>query len=251
MASRFLLRGVASAAARSARGHRLPVLSGAVAGPGTSRSIAPAAQVFRHYASSSPSGTAELNGNKGARDNEANSATWSKILSTTPKWAPPPSGWIKINVAATFTPETRQATAGVVIRDEHGAVLLSASKLLRRCSSSEKAAWMACDAGLQMSRQWKQSPAILESDYGDNIGIGAVNRERMKDEGFRELRPLKVRRDQNSIAHELAQHARREKTSTVWRNKAPSFVEHQVLAERRVAKIGSMINFFKSLFSKG
>ncbi|CAL5067174.1 unnamed protein product [Urochloa decumbens] len=57
MAAR-LLRDVASAAARSARGHRVPDLSGALVGPG-SRGIAPAAQGLRHYAT--PSSEAVVN----------------------------------------------------------------------------------------------------------------------------------------------------------------------------------------------
>ncbi|CAN6181157.1 unnamed protein product, partial [Urochloa humidicola] len=57
MAAR-LLRDVASAAARSARGHRVPDPSGALASPG-SRGVASAVQGFRHYAT--PSSEAVVN----------------------------------------------------------------------------------------------------------------------------------------------------------------------------------------------
>ncbi|KAG2631554.1 hypothetical protein PVAP13_2NG139200 [Panicum virgatum] len=58
MAAR-LLRDVASTAARSARGHRVPDPCGAFAGPG-SRGTAPATQGLRHYAAPSSEAVGNL-----------------------------------------------------------------------------------------------------------------------------------------------------------------------------------------------
>jgi hypothetical protein len=40
-------------------------------------------------------------------------------------WTPPPAGWAKLNVDAGFVEETGRASAGVVIRDMNGGILLS------------------------------------------------------------------------------------------------------------------------------
>jgi hypothetical protein len=45
---------------------------------------------------------------------------------------PPPHGWIKVNTDAGFRAETSDTSAGVVIRDESGQVLLTAWQMLRR-----------------------------------------------------------------------------------------------------------------------
>jgi hypothetical protein len=53
-------------------------------------------------------------------------------------WKPPPHGWLKINTDAGFCMDTGEASAGVVIKDERGKVILAAgqmpnhSALLRR-----------------------------------------------------------------------------------------------------------------------
>ena len=41
-------------------------------------------------------------------------------------WRPPEEGWIKINVDGSYVERTGQASAGVIIRDHNGHVLVSA-----------------------------------------------------------------------------------------------------------------------------
>jgi ribonuclease HI len=56
-------------------------------------------------------------------------------------WTRPPEGWckVKVNVDGAFTESTGKTGTGVVIRDHHSKVLLSAWRYLWSCASAEEA----------------------------------------------------------------------------------------------------------------
>jgi len=51
-----------------------------------------------------------------------------------PNWEPPMQGWVKINVDAAFSAQSGEASIGLIIRDHAGQVLLTAWKVIQRCS---------------------------------------------------------------------------------------------------------------------
>jgi hypothetical protein len=46
-----------------------------------------------------------------------------------PKWEPPPIGWVKVNTDAGFCLDPGLASAGIVVRDSDGKILLTARVL--------------------------------------------------------------------------------------------------------------------------
>lgn len=54
-------------------------------------------------------------------------------------WRKPPVDWVKVNSDGAFVRSTGDASAGVVIRDQEGRVLLSSWKVIRNCGSAEEA----------------------------------------------------------------------------------------------------------------
>ncbi|KAF8659499.1 hypothetical protein HU200_058442 [Digitaria exilis] len=56
------------------------------------------------------------------------------------------------------------AGLGVVVRNDSGGVLLSAWKMIQRCSGAAEAEAMACVEGLRLAAQFLQEPVIVESD---------------------------------------------------------------------------------------
>jgi len=141
-------------------------------------------------------------------------------------WRPPEEGWIKINVDGSYVERTGQASAGVIIRDHNAHVLVSAWKHLFHCFSAEEAELFARREGLLLAHHWCNGSVIMESDcsscldalVGINRSIHAslVQDVKMIMTMLENVCLVKVTREQNRVAHELAQHARRVCSSTVW-----------------------------------
>jgi hypothetical protein len=65
---------------------------------------------------------------------------------------------------AGFCRDTRAASAGLVVRDHTGLVLLTAWKALRRCGSPEEAEAEACLQGIRLVEERIKQPTVMESD---------------------------------------------------------------------------------------
>uniref|UniRef100_I1NL00 RNase H type-1 domain-containing protein n=1 Tax=Oryza glaberrima TaxID=4538 RepID=I1NL00_ORYGL len=121
---------------------------------------------------------------------------------TTMGWTPPPMGWVKANVDGSFIQSSEAASAGIVIRDHTGSVLLTSWRIISHCGSAEEAEATACWEGVNLAAEWVKKPLILETDCAN----------------------LKIRRERNRVAHDLAKFAMRTNHSAVWRMQAPSCV---------------------------
>jgi hypothetical protein len=80
------------------------------------------------------------------------------------KWAPPMSGWVKLNTDATYCWDSGRASTGSVVCDHDGNVLLTAWKVIRRCGSPEEAEAEACVQGIKLVAEWIKEPTVVESD---------------------------------------------------------------------------------------
>jgi hypothetical protein len=80
------------------------------------------------------------------------------------KWTPPPLGWVKMNTDAAFCHNSGAASAGIVVRDNKGRVLLTAWKRMRECGSPEPGEAEACLEGLRLTLEWIRHPTWVEMD---------------------------------------------------------------------------------------
>jgi hypothetical protein len=112
---------------------------------------------------------------------------------------------------------SRDAGIGVVI-------LLTAWKFISDAGSTEEVEALACKEGLTLAAEWTSSPSILESDCANIIKYLHQSEHQRSASAFtiqealeevRKLVFLNVGREFNSIAHSLAQLARRLSHSAV------------------------------------
>jgi ribonuclease HI len=76
---------------------------------------------------------------------------------------------VKLNTDAAFCHDSGAASAGCIVRDEGGKVLLTAWRVLRDCGSPEQAEAEACLEALRLTPEWIHQPTWAESDCS-NIG---------------------------------------------------------------------------------
>lgn len=100
---------------------------------------------------------------------------------------------------------------------------------------------LACQEGVRLVRQWANKPVILESECMTVIKLLQTPQAQRSPSTFiikatcREasLLPLiefrHIKREQNSVAHELPQLARRLSHSAIWRDRFPNCVEHLIV----------------------
>ncbi|KAF8670592.1 hypothetical protein HU200_050619 [Digitaria exilis] len=132
----------------------------------------------------------------------------------------PEGGAPRVNVDGAFCLETGDAGLGVVVRDDAGQPLLMASRRIFHCRDAEEAEALACLEGVRMSSRWLDRDVVLESDCssvikmlvekGPNRSLVAPIILDMERESscLKSVEFVKVGREQNKMAHELAQVAR-------------------------------------------
>lgn len=116
----------------------------------------------------------------------------------------------------------------MVIRDDEGQPLLMAGRKLHHCKDAEEAEALACLEGVRMGARWPSKKMILESD---NASVIMMLRENSTNRSARapvlldvakekaylmSLDFVKIGREQNNLAHELAQRAKKSGESRVW-----------------------------------
>ncbi|KAL3615683.1 hypothetical protein CASFOL_041344 [Castilleja foliolosa] len=102
-------------------------------------------------------------------------AHWTAVLemglikrpSCTP-WKPPPSGWIKVNLDASFV--SGAASSGVVIRNANGSIL-QASTNLHNCLDALAAEALAILDGCRLLNELKIKDVVFESDSLSAIAL--------------------------------------------------------------------------------
>uniref|UniRef100_A0ACD6AUC3 Uncharacterized protein n=1 Tax=Avena sativa TaxID=4498 RepID=A0ACD6AUC3_AVESA len=132
-----------------------------------------------------------------------------------PTWRAPASGTACINVDAAFSETGREATAGIIMRDQSGSICLAACHPTTRSSNIEEAEANAILLGLQIARDYDFVPSSVLSDC-----FGAVTKanchSRINNSAwsiYEDIHQLKLyfadcsishtRREFNTTAHEL------------------------------------------------
>ena len=154
-------------------------------------------------------------------------------LRTTPSsWVPPPSGFHKINVDGASSELDSFSSVGVVIRDCKGDVVAALCKPLQARFSAELTEVFALEHGILLAQELHLARVIVESD--------SLNAVRAINEGatggslghilqgilqvsvsFESCLFKHINRSFNTVAHELAQHARRSSLHRLWKGVAP------------------------------
>ncbi|TVU19841.1 hypothetical protein EJB05_36016, partial [Eragrostis curvula] len=162
---------------------------------------------------------------------------------TIKKWVKPPCGRAKINVDAAFSVDSGRAGVGVIIRNDHGEIVLCSGRVVFNCASAEEAELLACKEGLNLGLKWVAMPCELESDCLVVCNALKSNEEngshyalllREVKELIAELREVRIthcNRTQNRVSHILAGRASREMFSKVWLHSFPDFVASSVATD--------------------
>jgi ribonuclease HI len=136
-------------------------------------------------------------------------------------WVPPDARAIKINADGAFNKESRRAAVGVIAQDKEGQPLLAFWSSIAHCRDAEEAEALACLEGIVLGRRWPDHEMILESDCSQLVDkLQAKDRDRSlvapiicdilkESSSLVSVSFSKVRREQNKVAHELAQLAMR------------------------------------------
>jgi ribonuclease HI len=158
------------------------------------------------------------------------------------KWEAPPQDFLKVNVDGAFDGASGIGGIGVVIRDSSGLVQLTAWRFISQSSAEEMEA-LACKEGMDLAAKWCRQNIILETDcstVASMLSVGSGMRSCLKftiDEAIEagsklpQWKIIHMRRESNSVSHELAQLAKRTKDSAVWRFAAPVCVEQIIARE--------------------
>lgn len=156
---------------------------------------------------------------------------------------------MKVNVDGAFSQAAGGGGIGIVFRDHLGAVQLSSCKVVDNVNvgDAEEMEALACRQGLSLAAEWGKQNTVLETDsisVANMLAKRVGSQSRLKfiiddtlkaAESLPQWTVVHKRRECNSVAHELAQSAKRNNHSAVWRFATPVCVEHLVAQECTVA----------------
>ena len=141
----------------------------------------------------------------------------------------------KVNVDGASSDQEGFSSVGVVIRDSSGQVMAAICLPLQSYFSVELTEVFALEQGVLFAQELQLSRVIFESDA--LAVIQAVNDKATRSffghliqgilqncESFESCHFKHLNRRFNSVAHELAQHARRTGNYQIWKGIAPPFV---------------------------
>lgn len=133
------------------------------------------------------------------------------------RWIKPPTGWNKLNVDGAYAMETSTGGAGMILRDEDGAIVFASSRHLRTCISPVEAELAACIEGISLAYEWSPKPFIADTDSQVSVNmIKQMESDRSPSAAIvgeiksllaqgREYSVVHVCRGCNNVAHRLAQ----------------------------------------------
>jgi hypothetical protein len=141
-----------------------------------------------------------------------------------------------IRIEIKLTTSTCEGGIGIVIRDAKEDILLTAWKFIERGSDAEEVEALACAEdscwrkdGTHLGQFWRRTASMVTA-----LKAQGAHRSRLKfimdearaaGEGLMDWTVVHKRRESNGVAYELAQLAKRNRHSAVWRFVAPVFIE--------------------------
>ena len=158
-------------------------------------------------------------------------------------WSPPPAENFKVNFDGAMFKECRKAGLGIVIRNSHGQPIASLSELVNLPYSSDMVEALAAARAIHFAQEIGLSSFILEGD-SENV----IKYLRSDDDSFSPFGHIlaaakattenngcisfsHIRRLGNSVAHNLAKHARHVRGFTVWMEDVPPHLQAVLSAD--------------------
>ncbi|KAF8661039.1 hypothetical protein HU200_057134 [Digitaria exilis] len=134
------------------------------------------------------------------------------------RWTPPADSKLKINVDGASIVETGEAAAGIAIRDQEGKPLLMSCRRLAHCRDAEEAEALACLEGVKMGARCNVSVIEkLKVEGVDRSVVAPILLDTLHEKAhLRSLVFVKIGREQNKVAHELAHLGVRSGVCQVW-----------------------------------
>ena len=144
-------------------------------------------------------------------------------------WAAPLPGYYKVNVdGASSIDGSGISGVGVIIRDEFGEVVAAMCKALPMHYPAEWTKFLALEHGVLLAKELNISKVIFESDASSVISaITQAYKGGIMGHLVQSIQSMKsfffccsfyhVKRDYNMAAHELAQFAKCNQTSSLWK----------------------------------
>ena len=175
------------------------------------------------------------------------------IQSTPMGWSIPPPSVFKVNFDGACSIVSRGSSGvGVVIRDGSSMVIAALSKLLPSNFPAEWTELFAIEQGLMLAQEMDLPQVMIESDA--LLTILAINQGNIGGEGGHLVEGILqakalfsccscayLKRDYNMVAHELAQFAKTNHCSLVWKGVTPPFVSHLVVFDLEPHASGSLL----------
>nr|XP_023887897.1 uncharacterized protein LOC112000026 [Quercus suber] len=157
-------------------------------------------------------------------------------------WHPPPDGYVKINFDGATFKDIKKASLGVVIQDGFGQVLASLSEQIQLLYSSNLVEAMAVARSIYFAAELDFSSFVLEGDSELIIKALKNNEDSLAPFGYI-LATAKtstdvncisfflIRKLGNSVAHNLAKHARHVAGLKVWMEDVPPHLYFVLLTD--------------------
>jgi ribonuclease HI len=172
--------------------------------------------------------------------------TLVKVSPPDKPWLKPPAGWVKLTIDGSFRAEDGNAGLGMVLRDEEGAVIFSASEFVPSCREALGAELLACSVGLDLALQHTTLPIVIDTDCSQLVTVVRQDRSPYLHLVFEIKRSssnggdcnfVKVDRGQVRVSHVLANLARTEHHSSLSFGFGPEVFLRELERERLVNPI--------------
>lgn len=92
-------------------------------------------------------------------------------------WDAPPAGWAALSIDGSFSEKDDTTRAGMVLRDDRGAIIYSSCRELRRCMSPLESELHACWEGISLAIQWSALPIVIQTDCSEVVKLITETRE--------------------------------------------------------------------------
>ena len=171
---------------------------------------------------------------------EANTVLYPVKQASNGGWVAPPSSYFKVNVDATSPLDGLGVSGvGVIVRNDRGNVVPALSKALPLHYPAEWIELFAMEQGVLLAQELAIPNVIFESDAasvvqavlhdlsGDETSHLIQGIQRAKS-SFSSCSFRHVKMDYNRPTHELAQFAKCNNASYVWKYDFPLFLEHLI-----------------------
>ncbi|XP_073355212.1 uncharacterized protein [Aegilops tauschii subsp. strangulata] len=87
------------------------------------------------------------------------------------RWEPAPAGWAALNIDGSFSEHDGSAGAGMILRNEAGAIIFSSCRELRQCSGPLQSELAACLEGISLAIQWTTLPIVIQTDCSEAVKL--------------------------------------------------------------------------------